>query len=227
MRCSSIGPGPRRWTGAISRRRNAGSRRARPLKCRASGSTGTTGQEAMATFRTWSRHLLAGLAVAQPAAQMRQPKQPARRSRPVMKGPIAFLSPCGKCTVRDSAALLGRTGPWPASRPWLCSPDRPMEEEPTMTRCLARAALVLMLAGVPALSLPQSAAFPDPPVRLVVAFVPGGATDTMARQIVGELTEALGQAVVIENRPGGNGYVGWNHVAAAAPDGYTLLLAEN
>jgi len=102
-----------------------------------------------------------------------------------------------------------------------------MEEEPTMTRCLARAALVLMLAGVPALSLAQSAAFPDRPVRLVVAFVPGGATDTMARQIVGELTEALGQLVVIENRPGGNGYVGWNHVAAAAPDGYTLLLAEN
>jgi tripartite-type tricarboxylate transporter receptor subunit TctC len=69
--------------------------------------------------------------------------------------------------------------------------------------------------------------FPERPIRLVVAFVPGGATDTMARQILAELSEALGQPVVVENRPGGNGYVGWNHVAAAAPDGYTLLLAEN
>ena len=69
--------------------------------------------------------------------------------------------------------------------------------------------------------------YPDRPIRLVVAFVPGGATDTMARQILGELSEALGQPVVVENRPGANGYLGWNHVASAAPDGYTLLLAEN
>jgi tripartite-type tricarboxylate transporter receptor subunit TctC len=71
------------------------------------------------------------------------------------------------------------------------------------------------------------AQFPDRPVRLVVAFVPGGATDTMARQILGELSETLGQPVLVENRPGANGYLGWNHVATAVPDGYTLLLAEN
>ena len=69
--------------------------------------------------------------------------------------------------------------------------------------------------------------FPDRPIRLVVAFVPGGATDTVARQILGELSETLGQPVIVENRPGANGYLAWNHVAAAAPDGYTLLLAEN
>jgi tripartite-type tricarboxylate transporter receptor subunit TctC len=71
------------------------------------------------------------------------------------------------------------------------------------------------------------AQYPDRPVRLVVAFVPGGATDTMARQILSELSQALGQPVVVENRPGANGYLGWNHVASSAPDGYTLLLAEN
>src|SRR5437764_3897040 len=49
----------------------------------------------------------------------------------------------------------------------------------------------------------------------------------MARQILGELSQAVGQPVVIENRPGANGYLGWNHVATATPDGYTLLMAEN
>src|SRR5260370_15328941 len=69
--------------------------------------------------------------------------------------------------------------------------------------------------------------YPARPVRLVVAAVPGGATDTLARQISNDLKEALGQAIVVENRPGANGYLAWNHVAGAEPDGYTLLLAEN
>ena len=69
--------------------------------------------------------------------------------------------------------------------------------------------------------------YPARPVRLIVAFVPGGATDTLARQISNDLKEALGQPVIVENRPGANGYLAWNHVAAAEPDGYTLLLAEN
>jgi tripartite-type tricarboxylate transporter receptor subunit TctC len=69
--------------------------------------------------------------------------------------------------------------------------------------------------------------FPDRPIHLIVAFVPGGATDTMARQIQQDLSEAIGQTVVIENRPGASGYLAWNYVANAAPDGYTLLMAEN
>ena len=90
-----------------------------------------------------------------------------------------------------------------------------------LCRCLVACALLGALGSTFAQT------YPDRPIRLVVAFVPGGATDTMARQILGELSEALGQPVVVENRPGANGYLGWNHVAAAAPDGYTLLLAEN
>src|SRR5215212_4550679 len=69
--------------------------------------------------------------------------------------------------------------------------------------------------------------FPDRPIRLVVAFVAGGATDTVARQIADDLKSVLGQPVVIENRAGANGYIAWSHVASSEPDGYTLLLAES
>jgi tripartite-type tricarboxylate transporter receptor subunit TctC len=69
--------------------------------------------------------------------------------------------------------------------------------------------------------------YPDRPIRLVVAFPPGGATDTLARQLTQALGEALGQSVVIENKPGAGGSIAWTHVAAAEPDGYTLLMAEN
>jgi tripartite-type tricarboxylate transporter receptor subunit TctC len=73
----------------------------------------------------------------------------------------------------------------------------------------------------------QAQNYPERPIHLIVAFVPGGATDTMARQIQQDLSEALGQTVVVENRPGGSGYIAWNYVANANPDGYTLLMAEN
>src|SRR6266540_6589327 len=49
----------------------------------------------------------------------------------------------------------------------------------------------------------------------------------MARQITQELGEALGQSIVIENKPGAGGYIAWNYVASSDPDGYTLLMAEN
>jgi tripartite-type tricarboxylate transporter receptor subunit TctC len=90
-------------------------------------------------------------------------------------------------------------------------------------RCCATAATLLFTVSA---ALAQSS-YPDRPIRLIVAFVAGGATDTLARQISNELKDVLGQPVVVENRPGANGYLAWNHVATSEPDGYTLLLAEN
>ena len=85
---------------------------------------------------------------------------------------------------------------------------------------------VLLCAQGPAFAQAPTA-YPDRPVRLVIAFPPGGATDTLTRQLTHELGEALGQSVVIENKPGAGGYIAWNYVAGADPDGYTLLMAEN
>ena len=86
---------------------------------------------------------------------------------------------------------------------------------------------ILLCAMVAGLAAAQAQDYPTRPIHLIVAFVPGGATDTMARQIQQDLGEALGQPVIVENRPGASGYLAWNYVANAAPDGYTLMMAEN
>jgi tripartite-type tricarboxylate transporter receptor subunit TctC len=88
-------------------------------------------------------------------------------------------------------------------------------------------ALCALLGGAALAQAHDPSSYPDRPIRLVVAFAPGGATDTFARQITQELGEALGQSVLIENKPGAGGYIAWNYVAASEPDGYTLLMAEN
>ena len=67
--------------------------------------------------------------------------------------------------------------------------------------------------------------FPNKPIRVVVPFAPGGTTDVLARAVAVKMQESLGQAIVIDNKPGAGGNVGADNVAKAAPDGYTLLLA--
>jgi tripartite-type tricarboxylate transporter receptor subunit TctC len=77
------------------------------------------------------------------------------------------------------------------------------------------------------LSASSYAAFPDRPIRLVVPFGPGTVTDQYARALAKSITQQADVAVVVENKLGANGIIGSQYVAAARPDGYTLLLATN
>lgn len=68
--------------------------------------------------------------------------------------------------------------------------------------------------------------YPAHPIRLIIAYPPGGPNDILARVVSPKLGETLGQQILVENRPGANGSIGAESVARAAPNGYTLLLAD-
>lgn len=91
------------------------------------------------------------------------------------------------------------------------------------SKCLLTAAI--LVAVVPATLQAQS--FPAKPVRIIIPFAPGGNVDLVVRGIAPRLSEALGQQVIPDNRPGSSGLLGTHLVAKAAPDGYTLLAMAN
>lgn len=88
--------------------------------------------------------------------------------------------------------------------------------------------LLLLLWAALVLAAPAQAqsAYPDKPVRIIVAYAPGGVADLLARALGVELGKALGQGVIVENKVGAGGLIGTNACKDAAPDGYTLCIAS-
>src|SRR5688572_6664833 len=85
-----------------------------------------------------------------------------------------------------------------------------------------RVFVLLMLFAAHAFAQP----YPSKPIRLVLGFAPGGAADFVSRAFQDPLGKALGQPIVVENRPGAGSSIAAEHVAKSAPDGYTVLIAS-
>jgi len=91
---------------------------------------------------------------------------------------------------------------------------------------LLAAAFAAAFGAATPIETQAQAPYPNKPIRIVVPYAAGGTSDILARQIGPKLTEAWGQPVIVENKPGANGNVGAEFVAKSTPDGYTLLLTD-
>ena len=91
-------------------------------------------------------------------------------------------------------------------------------------RTLKKSILYLLAVGASCCSFAAAAVYPERPITLVVPSVPGGAADAVARVLADDMSKTLGQAIIVENRPGTGGVVGTKFVSNAVPDGYTLIF---
>ncbi|ALM83522.1 tripartite tricarboxylate transporter substrate binding protein [Bordetella sp. N] len=98
---------------------------------------------------------------------------------------------------------------------------------PTCSRLVLGRLFSVTLLGaalLPATNVLASETYPGKPVRIIVGYTPGGATDVITRLVASSLTEKLGQTFIVENRPGAGSNIASEYVARAKPDGYTLLV---
>src|SRR5262249_53766143 len=118
----------------------------------------------------------------------------------------ALAAPCARrANIRDGAQGMGRS----AAGGFAC----------------VAAIAALALIGHPSAAEPQG--FPGKPVRIIVPYTPGSPNDVVARLLAQHLQGKLGQAIVIDNKPGGGTTIGSKTAAVAPPDGYTLLFASS
>jgi tripartite-type tricarboxylate transporter receptor subunit TctC len=141
----------------------------------------------------------------------------------VLPSPFGHLTRVWSCAGQSDVSLQR-----PADTAFVeLSPQKPRKND---TMKLASPTRRLALALLATLAVPLAAhaqAWPArQPIRFVVVYPPGGASDVTARLIGAKLSESLGQSVVIENKPGANGIIATDYVAKAAPDGYTILMAN-
>lgn len=94
------------------------------------------------------------------------------------------------------------------------------------TQVLAIAAIAMAALATSQPAVAQTDAYPNKPIKLIVPFPPGGASDLTARTLAQKMGESMGQPIVVENKPGANGALGADTVAKSTPDGYTILLSD-
>jgi len=139
--------------------------------------------------------------------------------------------PAAPAASRTSAQAADTTGRAPIPRN---EETRQMSTRNALGRATSPGARRWFIAGVGAAAMLVVGAahaqstenFPNRPIRILVPYQPGGATDITARLIASKLPDVLGQQVLVENRPGAGGNIAVDATAAAAPDGYTLLVGN-